>query len=568
LRALKELLPIKKKIVHQPAADDFASELERLFAGVTSPPLAAGVPDTAFSMDELRSAMQKLKMDKAQDEAGLVAELVTNAPAELLNVLLQHFNDVFCGGVVPAEWRKTLFVMLAKSASSQTTSDFRPIACARILYKLYSYLLLQRIEHALEDAQPEEQAGFRPGRRLEEHLLSATLLLEKFNRYSLPLWLVSLDLSKAFDRVDWTALWTSLLDQGVSPFLVRSIQNLYAGQFGSVKTEGGTSRDFSILSGVRQGCVLSPRLFAAVLHHAMAAWRSKVSHLGLDLSDGGPSLLDLRLADDILMFAKSDSDVVLLLDSLISELSKVGLILNQSKTAALTNVTHAPATIITPSGVQVKVLPRAEGHKWLGCILCGADRRRHKLDVEFHIQAAGRAFYGNRLILCNRNVSIVARLRYFASIVSSVACFAAGHRTPHHADIDRLNVSFRALARQVVGPPPNVDLTRPWHEILHDWHARLDMYVRRASIRCWGEECLRSFFRLSGWVVRLSPSRWVRRILLWDPGGVRRQGRPQKEYEDFLQVFCQSRGQDDWKTLAASLGLWATLEQPFLRFFM
>ena len=67
---------------------------------------------------------------------------------------------------------------------------------------------------------------------------------------------------------------------------------------------------------MRQGCVLSPRLFCAVLQFAMRKWRLKVGDLGFDLLDGMPHLIDLRFADDILFFARSALEVGKLLDSL------------------------------------------------------------------------------------------------------------------------------------------------------------------------------------------------------------------------------------------------------------
>ena len=59
------------------------------------------------------------------------------------------------------------------------------------------------------------------------------------------------------------------------------------------------SGSFPIRGGVRQGRVLSPRLFNPVLEMAMACWRASVEELGLDLRYGGPALLDFRFADDI-----------------------------------------------------------------------------------------------------------------------------------------------------------------------------------------------------------------------------------------------------------------------------
>jgi len=58
-----------------------------------------------------------------------------------------------------------------------------------------AYLILGRIEHTLDTYQPEEQHGFRSKYRLEEHLLTAKLFLDKATAHGIPVWLVSLDLS-------------------------------------------------------------------------------------------------------------------------------------------------------------------------------------------------------------------------------------------------------------------------------------------------------------------------------------------------------------------------------------
>ena len=55
----------------------------------------------------------------------------------------------------------------------------------------------------------------------------------------IPMWVVSLDLSKAFDRVHWPALWKSLLEQDISKHMIWSISKLYDGQFGEVIGSSG-----------------------------------------------------------------------------------------------------------------------------------------------------------------------------------------------------------------------------------------------------------------------------------------------------------------------------------------
>ena len=111
------------------------------------------------------------------------------------------FNDIFYTGNFPSCWSRTLFQMLAQTARAQQPSDYRPIANIRLLYKTFAFMILGRIEALLEAHQPEEQHGFRQHRRMDEHLLTATLFLDKAWDKGIPGWIVSLDLSKAFDRV-------------------------------------------------------------------------------------------------------------------------------------------------------------------------------------------------------------------------------------------------------------------------------------------------------------------------------------------------------------------------------
>ena len=163
-------------------------------------------------------------------------------------------------------------------------------------------MILHRIQACLDNHQPQEQHGFRAGRRLEEHLLTANLFLDKTLAANMPVWILSLDLSKAFDRVDWGALWLAVRTRLCPNRECRLwiIQNLYFNQHGEVTGQEGNSRAFQINAGVRQGCVLSPKWFSSVLQWAMLKCRAWAEGclFGFDLGDGLPPLLDLRFADE------------------------------------------------------------------------------------------------------------------------------------------------------------------------------------------------------------------------------------------------------------------------------
>ena len=80
-------------------------------------------------------------------------------------------------------------------------------------------MILGRAEHILDAQQPEEQHGFRHAYRIEEHLLTTNLFIDKATIHEFPVWIISLDFSKAFDRVMWPLLWQALADHGISTHL-------------------------------------------------------------------------------------------------------------------------------------------------------------------------------------------------------------------------------------------------------------------------------------------------------------------------------------------------------------
>ena len=84
---------------------------------------------------------------------------------------------------------------------------------------------------------------------------------------------------------------------------------------------------------------------------------------GVDVEDGGEPLLDLKLADDILVFAISSQQAAYMLDELVVALADVGLILNQDKTKLLTTQAPPPRIITTPGGLSVAVVDRDGCHK-------------------------------------------------------------------------------------------------------------------------------------------------------------------------------------------------------------
>ena len=223
---------------------------------------------------------------------------------------------------------------------------------------------------------------------VEEHLLTTNMVINASRAVGLPIWVLSLDLSQAFNRVDWKALWTALRDRGISPHMIWIIQRLYSEQVGQVTTPTESSKEFPIRAGVRQNCVLSPRLFCAVLEWAMRDWKQAGQHFGIQLQTNSQILTDLRFADNILMFVLSLQKLLEMLRSLVSCLRQIGLVLKASETKLMTTHAQPPDRAWLHADIYIDVVHGSSSHKWLGCQLSmDGDQTA---DIEFHLHAAAR----------------------------------------------------------------------------------------------------------------------------------------------------------------------------------
>ena len=112
-----------------------------------------------------------------------------------------------------------------------------------------------------------------------------------------------IDYANAFDCVDHSKLWKILREMGIPDHLTCLLRNLYAGQEATVRTGHGTTDLFQIGKGVRQGCILSPRLFNFYAEYIMRNAGLEEAQAGIKIA--GRNINNLRYADDTTLMAES-----------------------------------------------------------------------------------------------------------------------------------------------------------------------------------------------------------------------------------------------------------------------
>ena len=197
-------------------------------------------------------------------------------------------------------------------------------------------------------------------------------LQEKTVEQQQRLYMVFIDLSKAFDTVDRSTLWTLLRRYGCPETFVKIIQEFHDGMAGAVSIGGSTTDPFQISHGLKQGCVLAPTLFTLFL----AALLSTVSeHLSTGVfirtrSDGKLFKLarlkastktrelcirELLFADDAAIVAHTLEDIREICKQFEQAATMFGLTINTKKTV----------TLYQPPPGQTSIEPHVEIYLYL-----------------------------------------------------------------------------------------------------------------------------------------------------------------------------------------------------------
>ncbi|KAL6723479.1 hypothetical protein Aduo_018478 [Ancylostoma duodenale] len=413
----------------------FYTNLFRSSTAVSSPNIPTGDRPPQILPSEVRVAIRSMKPGTTPGPDRISADLLRAGGNHLHVILAAHFSSYLQKERIPDQWRTSRTVLLHKKGDREDLRNYRPICLLSVLYKLFTKIILTRISRTLDEAQPQEQTGFRKGFSCMDNIQTVSRVIEVCREYRLPLVLTFVDYEKAFDNVETNAILSALVDQGVDASYVRTLADCYNGCSTTIQLFQ-RPLIIPIAKGVRQGDTVSPKLFTAALQWAMRSldWEEK----GIRVD--GRFLSNLRFADDIVLFSKSTNEAEAMLCELNEVGKRIGLRINRAKTQFMKNA-YCEGKRIELDGSGIK---ETSSYVYLGRSMNMENNLIEELDRR---RRAAWAAFGPLREATDQLADPDLRAQLFDSTVLPALCYAAETWADTAATSKALRTIHRALER-------------------------------------------------------------------------------------------------------------------------
>lgn len=326
--------PTKTFTTNRPSDNNFKEHFQQLLGGDerTEPTVTTSTEaPPLITQEEFLREILRMKQKKAVGPDGLKAEAIIHSDLSTKQQIRRQLNEVLEGGSIPESWGESQIWPIFKKGDYNDPNNYRGIAIGNAIHKLLANILQSRLRKFAEEngLLPDSQNGFREGRStidsiyILNSLIHTTISKPKGKMYAL-----FVDFRTAFDTINRGILWKTLEKIQVPSYMLDTLKRMY----GNVTYRVG-EHVFKSHTGLKQGCPLSPLLFA--LYIAGLEESLKRNQLG-GVMLGRKKVYSLAFADDLVLVAKSEDEMKDMIRALHRFAKNKCLTVNQNKSKILT----------------------------------------------------------------------------------------------------------------------------------------------------------------------------------------------------------------------------------------
>lgn len=268
-----------------------------------------------YTEEEVKLALDSMGDLKAPGPYGMPALFYKKYWSTVGNDVAREVIALLNGGAMQDGWNDSVVVLIPKVNNLEKLKDLHPISLCNVVYKIASKLLTNRLKKILPDVISLNQSAFVPDRLITDNVLLAyemTHYMQNKNKGLSYYVALKLDMSKAYDRVEWEFLQKMMCKLGFQQSWVEKLMNLVTTVRYRIRVNGELTDEIKPQRGLRLGDPLSPYLFlicAEAFSCLLNAAERRGETVGIRVCQGAPSINHLLFADDSLLLFKLKTGV-------------------------------------------------------------------------------------------------------------------------------------------------------------------------------------------------------------------------------------------------------------------
>jgi hypothetical protein len=374
--------------------------------------------DEEFSVNEIELCLANLKDKKAPGIDRLPVEFFKNGSAELKSTLTQILNKV-ANNCDPTWKNISIILPFFKKGSKEDVRNYRGISLIDSISKIYSSVLNNRLSKwvNINNKLEENQAGFRNGYSTVDNLFCFDFLIRyQWFKGNKKVFCFFVDFKAAFDCVNRSAMFYKLQSMGVSRKFIEKIKTIYTNTTNFVWDGSEMSDEFQTVTGVKQGCIASPLIFALILNDLV------------DAVGGGIKVRDrlinmLMYADDVVFFSETAHGLQLMINRLSKYCQNWGF---------KVNITKSQVMVCRQIGTKIKEnfffnsekLKIVDHYNYLGI------KVKYNLTLEDNLENRIRTSKINlnsvwNAFIQNNNIELQQKIDLFNAVARSGVCYGS-----------------------------------------------------------------------------------------------------------------------------------------------
>ena len=460
-----------------------------------------------FTLKEVVHSVKKLKPGKARGLDKLPNEFLIHAGLKFWKLLAILYNKVKQSGTFPSGWNRGRVALVHKKGLRELLGNYRPLTVIISLSGLYSRILNERLTQVVEahGLLGEIQNGFRKGRKGSDNSFVLDTILWKEKSMKRKVHLGFIDLTKAYDMVDRSILWDKMSSFGFGGQFLSTLKAIYTGDSVQAVVNGVSTRPVYLRRGLRQGCSLSPMLFA--LYIAEMGQDITLSCEGFRL--GRICVSGLLFADDLILLARDADGLLRLLTKVKRHADILRMEINTSKDKSEVISPDGEAgdlwQVMDGDGEPVLSLKQVIRYKYLGNPTMES---MHKIGVEKQKQCIQKAhrYKGSCIFMSRDGPDVVDMVLATWCNIAIPAILYGTEMIPFtEATILEIERTQNQVAKYALGVPlgtaglcAQIDLgMKPFRQVLYEHQLKFYIRVLNLDEKRWVKQALLDHFSMS-----------------------------------------------------------------------